>query len=56
MVSVSSGPALGNAESGLIAGLFGSVIGPRASELVTTSLLAVSGVLLIIATRWGHFG
>src|ERR1700742_3639558 len=29
----------------LIAGLFGNQIGPRPSEIVTTGLLAVSGVL-----------
>jgi hypothetical protein len=28
----------------------------RARTIVSGALLAVAGVLLIIATRWGHFG
>lgn len=29
---------------------------PRARRIVAGVLLAVAGVLLIIATHWGHFG
>jgi hypothetical protein len=29
---------------------------PRARRIVAGAALAVAGVLLIIATHWGHFG
>jgi hypothetical protein len=29
---------------------------PRARTIVAGAALAISGVLLIIATHWGHFG
>jgi NADH-quinone oxidoreductase subunit L len=40
----------------LIAGLFGSAIGPRPSELVTTTLLFASMALSWIAFAWVGFG